>query len=76
MTSLLTNIQPIWVDYAIIVNDTLVSYPRQDPRFLYLATHKVNFNTQSFQLRRCKEFHHLDATNCQFIFEITDGFHN
>ena len=31
-------------DYPFIVNDTLVSHPRHDPRFLHLATHKMNSN--------------------------------
>ena len=35
---------PNRVDYPLIVNNTLVNSPRQDPCFLYLATHKPNSN--------------------------------
>ena len=33
------------VHYPTIVEDTLVSSPRHDPRFKYLATHNLNSNT-------------------------------
>ena len=42
-----TSPTPNRVDYPLFVNNTLVSSPRQDPRFLYLATHKPN----SYQIK-------------------------
>ena len=67
---------PNRVDYPLIVNDTLINSPRQDPRFLYLAIHKPNsYPNISNELRR-KEFHRLDNTNLEIKFEITANFHN
>ena len=67
---------PNRVDYPLIVNDTLVNSPRQDPRFLYFATHKLNSNPNISNERRRKEFHRLDNTNLEIKFEITAKFHN
>ena len=39
-----TTPKPNRVDYPLIINNTLVTNPRQYPRFLYLATHKLNFS--------------------------------
>ena len=60
----------------MIVNDTLLSSPRQDPRFLYPATQKLNSNTQISDKRRGEEFHRLDTTNLEVKFEIFDTFNN
>ena len=60
----------------MIVNGTLVSSPRQDHRFLYLATREVNSNTQISDKRRRKEFHRLEKTNLEIRFEISVEFHN
>ena len=64
------------VHYPLIVNITLVSSPRQDLQFLYLATQKINYNTQISDERLRKEFHRLDATNLEVKFENTLRFHN
>ena len=61
---------PNRVDYPLIVNDTLVNSPRQDPRFLYLATHKPNSNPNVSNERRRKEFYRLDNTNLEYKFGI------
>ena len=67
---------PNRVDYPLIVNNTLVNSPRQDPRFLYLATHKLNSNPHISDARRRKEFLRLEDTNLELKFEITVKFHN
>ena len=67
---------PNRVDYLLVVNNTLVSNPRQDPRFLYWATYKVNSNTQISDERRRNEFHQLDAANLEIKFEFSGKFHN
>ena len=67
---------PNRVDYPLIVNNTLVSSPRQDPRFLYLPTHKPNSNPHISNLRRRKEFLRLKDANLELKFEITVKFHN
>ena len=67
---------PNRVDYPLIVNDTLVNSPHQDPRFLYLAIHKLNSSTNISNGRRRKEFQRLDTTNIEIKFEITAKFHN
>ena len=67
---------PNRVDYPLIVNDTLVNSPRQDPRFLYLATHKLNSNPNVSNERRRKEFYRLDNTNLEYKFGICAKFHN
>ena len=67
---------PNRVDYSLIVNSTLVNNPRQDPRFLYLATHKLNSNPHISDARRRKEFLRLEDTNLELKFEITVKFHN
>ena len=67
---------PNRVDYPLIVNNTLVSSPRQDPRFLYLATHKLNLNPHISNVRRRKEFLCLEDTNLELKFEIIVNFHN
>ena len=67
---------PNRVDYPSIVNNTLVSSPRQDPRFLYLATHKLNSNPHISYVRRRKEFLRLEDANLELKFEITVQFHN
>ena len=75
------------IDYPLIVNDSLVFSPlvfsplvflvfSQNPRFQYLATHKSNSKFQIFNERCRKEFHRLDSTNLEVIFEITAKFHN
>ena len=64
------------VDYPLIVNNTLVSSRRQDPRFLYLATHKLNSNPHISNVRRRKEFLRLEDANLELKFEITVKFHN
>ena len=66
---------PNRVDYPLIVNNTLVSSPRQDPRFLYLATHKLNSNPHISNVRRRKESLRLEDTNLELKFEITVKFH-
>ena len=66
---------PNRVDYPLIVNNTLVNSPRQDPRFLYLATHKLNSNPHISDARRRKEFLRLEDTNLELKFEITVKFH-
>ena len=61
---------PNRIDYSLIVNDTLVNSSRQDPRFLYLAVHKLNSN-------RCrKEFQRFDKTHLEIKYELTAKFHN
>ena len=65
---------PSRVDYHLIVNDTLVSSPRQDPRVLYLANHKLTSNTQISGDRRRKDIHRLDTTNLKIRFEICVKF--
>ena len=45
---------PNRVDYPLIVNNTLINSPRRDPRFLYLATHKLNSNPHISDTRRRK----------------------
>ena len=67
---------PNRVDYLLIVNDTLPNSPRQDPRFLYLATHKLNSNTHISDERRRKDFQRLDTTNLEIKFVITAKIHN
>ena len=67
---------PNRVDYPSIVNDTVINSPRQDPRFLYLATYKLNSNPSFSNERRRKEFHRLDNTNLEIKIEITAKFHN
>ena len=67
---------PNRVDYPLIGNDTLINSPRQDPRILYLATHKPNSNLNISNERRRKDFYRLDNTNLEFKFEITAEFHN
>ena len=48
----------------------------QNPRFLYLATHKLNSNPHVSNVRRRKEFLRLEDTNLELKFEITVKFHN
>ena len=67
---------PNRVDYPLTVNNTFVSSPRQDPRFLYLATHKVNSNPHISNVRRRKEFLRLEDANLELKFKITVKFHN
>ena len=67
---------PNRVDYSLIVNKTLVNSPRQDPRFLYLATHKLNLNPHISDTRRRKEFLRLEETSLELKFEINVKFHN
>ena len=67
---------PNRVDYPLIVNTTLDNSPRQDPRFLYLATHKLNSNPHISNVRRPKKFLRLEDTNLELKFEITVKFHN
>ena len=69
---------PNRVDYPLIVNNALHCNPRQDPRFLCHATHKLNSNTQLSDECRRREFHRLDTTNLQIEvkFEINVKFHN
>ena len=67
---------PNRVDYPLIVNNTLVNSPRQDPRFLYLATHKLNSNPHITNTRRRKEFLRLEETSLELKFEINVKFHN
>ena len=67
---------PNRVDYPLIVNNTLVNSPRQDPRFLYLATHKPNSNIHISNTRRRKEFLRLEETSLELKFEINVKFHN
>ena len=67
---------PNRVDYPLNVNNTLFSSPRQDPRFLYLATHKLNSNPHISNVRRRKEFLRLEDANLELKFENTVKFHN
>ena len=67
---------PNRVDYPLIVNHTLVNSPRQDPRFLYLATHKLNSNPHISDTRRRKEFLRLEEPSLELKFEINVKFHN
>ena len=67
---------PNRVDYPLIVNHTLVKSPRQDPRFLYLATHKLNTNPHISDTRSRKEFLRLEKTSLELKFEINVKFHN
>ena len=67
---------PNRVDDPLIVNNTLVNSPRQDPRFLYLANHKLNSNPHSSNARLRKEFFRLEDTNLELKLEITVKFHN
>ena len=39
---------PNRIDYPLIVNNTHVYQPRQDFRFIYLATHKSLRNSNSY----------------------------
>ena len=71
-----THPTPNRVDYPLIANNTLVSSPRQDPRFLYLATHKLNSNPHISNVRRRKEFRRLEDATLELKFEITVKFHN
>ena len=64
------------VDYPLIVNHTFVNSPRQDPRFLYLATHKLNSNPHISDTRRRKEFLRLEEPSLELKFEINVKFHN
>ena len=68
--------KPNRVDYPLTVNDTLVNSHHQDSRFLYLATNKLNSNTNFSNQRRRKEFQRLDPTNLEIKCEITAKFHN
>ena len=56
---------PNRVEFPLIVNDTLINSPRQDLRFLYLATHKLNSNPNISNERRHKKFHRLDNPNLE-----------
>ena len=67
---------PNRVDYPLFLNNTLVNSPRHDPRFLYLATHKLNSNPHISNARRRKEFLRLEDTNLELKFEFTVKFHN
>ena len=67
---------PNRVDYPLIVNHTLVKSPRQDPRFLYLATHKLTTNPHISDTRRRKEFLRLEKTSLELKFEINVKLHN
>ena len=67
---------PNRVDYPLIVNHTLVNSPRQEPRFLYLATHKLNTNPHISNTRRRKEFLRLEETSLELKFELNVKFHN
>ena len=67
---------PNRVDYSLIVNHTLVNGPRQDPRFLYLATHKLNSNLHISDTGRRKEFLRLEEPSLELKFEINVKFHN
>ena len=71
-----TPLTPTRVDYSLIVNDTLINSPRQDPRFLNLATQKLNSNPNISNDRRRKKFHRLDNTRLEIKFEFTAKFHN
>ena len=66
---------PNRVDYPLIVNHTLVNSPRQDPRFLYLVTHKLNSNLHISDTRRRKEFLRLEEPSLELKFEINVKFH-
>ena len=66
---------PNRANYPLFGNITLVTSRRQDPRVLYLATHKLNANTHISDERRRKQFHRLDTTNLESKFEITAKFH-
>ena len=59
------------VDNPVFVNKTLVSSPRQDPRFSNLATHNLNSSTQTSDERLCKEFHSLKTLILEIKFDIT-----
>ena len=65
---------PNRVDYPLIVNNTLVSSPRQDPRFLYLATHKLNSNPHLSNVRRRKEFLRLEDANLELKIKLPLNF--
>ena len=67
---------PNRVDYPLIVNHTLVNSPRQDPRFLYLATQKLNSNLHISDTRRRKEFLRLEEPSLELKFEINVKFQN
>ena len=67
---------PNRVDYPLIVNHTLVNSPRQDPRFLYLATHKFISNPHISDTRRRKEFLRLEKPSLELKLEINVKFHN
>ena len=71
-----THPTPNRVDHPLIVNDTHVNSPRQDPRFLYLATHKLNSNPNISNECRRKELQRLDTKNLEIKFEIAVKFHN
>ena len=48
----------------------------KDPRFLYLATHKLNSNLHISDTRRRKEFLRLEEPSLELKFEINVKFHN
>ena len=67
---------PNRVDYPLIVINTRINNPRRDPRFLYLATHKLNSNPHISDTRRRKEVLRLEETSLELKFEINVKFHN
>ena len=66
----------IRADYPLIVNDTLIQSPRQDPRFRFLAKHKISNHPSISATRRKTELQRLDTSSLQLNFEITVDFEN
>ena len=64
------------VDYPLIVNETPIQSPRQDPRFRSLATHKITNHPSISATRRNTELQRLDTNSLQLKFEFTVDFEN
>ena len=63
-------------NYPFLLNGTLISHPREDPRFTFYALHKINTNPTISQNRKNKEIARLQKDKLQIKFEITVEFFN
>ena len=67
---------PNRVDYPLLVDNTLIRSPRQDPRFRFLAIHKITNHPSISATRRNTELQRLDTNSLQPKFEISVDFEN